>query len=652
MKLDNSVFREVPFDKNKDMILFFSPDAYIVPHFAGQVVLAKTMQELGYQTLFVRCGGDFSRCVPVDSKSSPYNIDEKTKLTNFCSQCTNIFDTVVKHYGLSFVSLNQFITPEMRQMARELAVSALENPPDLIHDSSKIGKLCGIDFTLILKHGEIYSMSDEQKAIWTLYNENCLLSYFAVDKMCEILPVKRICVFNIYSLWMAAGLVAKKRKLPLINTTMAAHLSIDYRRYIILPQAFTNEIKKSMIRDWYRWRDIPIDSPTFSEIAFDLLSKQAGKAVQHYSPGRQSEQPDLYEQLNLSRSRKLMVAYPSSVDELMSIQLLGEAFDQPFVLDGNPFASQVEWLKALVRFTEESEDLQLVIRIHPREAANKRESVVSLQLSLLKEALSGNYKHCRVIWPQEEISSYDLAEIADLGLTSWSSMGLEFARLGIPALTCARYVTFVDDDFLRWGGESEEEYFSELQQMLEARPSKEKIIGSFRAYHYAQLSHSVLLDDVIPHADFRDVPQFRMPREAKAIEDVFIKGTRLVAYNRKRLLAVESEEAKELEMNELEKHLRRTIHFYFTGEIKNEQIDIVAVEVEPGIFEDVIQKSAGRIDGLLLFSRKDRQAHYVYQGKHYQRFSPLVLRLAELVEAECAVQTPAVGVSETSVLSN
>ena len=72
------------------------------------------------------------------------------------------------------------------------------------------------------------------------------------------------------------------------------------------------------------------------------------------------------------------------------------------------------------------------------------------------------------MWPQDPVSSYDLGEAADLVLTSWSTIGLEMARLGAPG---ARRVNgaisaIPQDDFMEWGSTTPA-YFEKLRELLE-----------------------------------------------------------------------------------------------------------------------------------------------------------------------------------------
>ena len=293
---------------------------------------------------------------------------------------------------------------------------------------------------------------------------------------------------------------------------------------MILPRLFTPQIWKDMIHEWYRWRDLPLRPAMVEEVADDLIQRQGGRGAQRYSPPKSASQEELLGALSLSRERKLLLAFPSTFDELVSIDALMQGFDQGRAIEHLPFESQFDWLSALIDYVEASDDLQLVVRIHPRESRNKRESAVSQSLPILREKYDRPYEHCRVLWPEDPVSSYDLAEIADLGCTSWSTLGLELARVGLPVITAYRHFYYPDDDFHRWRGDDQEAYFSTLREMLERPISLETVRRAYRCYSYSHLAHSLKLDDVVPSADFTGLPEFRITRHAASIEDVFLRG--------------------------------------------------------------------------------------------------------------------------------
>src|SRR5690606_6941171 len=91
-------------------------------------------------------------------------------------------------------------------------------------------------------------------------------------------------------------------------------------------------------------------------------------------------------------------------------------------------------------------DLFLIIRVHPREFPNKRDSLKSDHALELEQTLSELPENVRVNWPSDNISLYDLAQIMDVCLNSWSTAGKEMGTLGIPVVLYSADLVFYPAD--------------------------------------------------------------------------------------------------------------------------------------------------------------------------------------------------------------
>ena len=250
-----------------------------------------------------------------------------------------------------------------------------------------------------------------------------------------------------------------------------------------------------------------------------------------YSPAKRLEAVELTEQLGLNSQKKTLVAFTSSLDEIFAGKSLLKGMGFHRVHPEQPFEDQIDWLSSLTRYVECSDALQLVVRIHPREGKNEREPFSSRHLEILKDTFDRPFKYCRFVWPQDDISSYDLAEIADVALTSWSSVGTELARLGVPVLTSTNGILFFPhEDFLEWGPTSEA-YFQKLNFLITESTSLNKVIKAFRWYNFHHLALSIDLSDVYPSSDFMGFPDFVMPKKADTLKKVAIQNQDIRSIN-------------------------------------------------------------------------------------------------------------------------
>jgi hypothetical protein len=96
--------------------------------------------------------------------------------------------------------------------------------------------------------------------------------------------------------------------------------------------------------------------------------------------------------------------------------------------------SMAEWIGRVVPFFANRPEVQLVVRIHPAETWTVGPSVAEIILTALPELPT----HIHLVGSTEDINTYDLMDIADLGLVYTTTAGLEMATRGIPVLVSGR----------------------------------------------------------------------------------------------------------------------------------------------------------------------------------------------------------------------
>jgi hypothetical protein len=114
---------------------------------------------------------------------------------------------------------------------------------------------------------------------------------------------------------------------------------------------------------------------------------------------------------------------------LLATNVLGDSL----TLGRNLFAeSMASWIAETVRFLANKPEVQLVMRVHPGERLTHGRSMVDV----VNEALPSIPKHIHVIGPLEKVNTYDLMEIASLGLVYTTTTGMEMTMNGIPVIAC------------------------------------------------------------------------------------------------------------------------------------------------------------------------------------------------------------------------
>jgi len=618
-------------------IVFFSPDGSIVPHFAAQCVLARTLKELGHDVLFARCTGSLERCPVMNMYRLPYNVPPETK-ARVCQECSRTSAQMLNAYGLESIEIGRFMTSELRDRVEK----ALENPPadlrDFEFDGIGFGKLCIIDLVLETKKHKFEAVDAPTYQSWLKQIQGSLMAYLLVDRLCQQLPVSRLVYFNDYAVMLGSRMAARQHGITTFSMTQASHIGVDRRRYLLSQQG-NLDLYAKQVRSWPQWRELSLLPDRVREVADDLIARFGAKSQHVYSPAKTFSETDLYAQLGLSKDKALLVAYTSSLDEVIGTRINMNALGLPIQERPQPFVDQIEWLQYLTEYVEDRNDMQLVVRVHPREGKNRRESAISEHLAQLKENFDRPWQNCYFVWPEDPISSYDLGEIADLALTSLSTIGLELARLGVPVLASVNAIgltLFPEDDFIEWVP-TRKDYFQKVMELLGRSTVLETIARSFRYYNLLFLESSLNLKDVVPNSDFMGLPEFQFSREAKAIEEAIVHRRPVLEINLERLQQLQNQEVKTAEKLAIRQQLRRMLHFLIVGEDSIEDYQLICTEPTENWEKSVQQglEKTSRFPDLRLILVRQGEVCYIVGKDSYSKYSPMCDRLARL----CAQHT-------------
>ncbi len=112
---------------------------------------------------------------------------------------------------------------------------------------------------------------------------------------------------------------------------------------------------------------------------------------------------------------------------LLATNVLGDSL----TLGRHVFAgSMAEWIARTVQYFARCPDVQLVVRVHPGERLIQGPSIVGV----IDSALPSRPEHIHIVGPSEKVNTYDLMEIAALGLAYTTTVGMEMAMRGVPVI--------------------------------------------------------------------------------------------------------------------------------------------------------------------------------------------------------------------------
>lgn len=142
---------------------------------------------------------------------------------------------------------------------------------------------------------------------------------------------------------------------------------------------------------------------------------------------------------------------------LLATNVLGDSL----TLDRQVFSqTMADWIEKSVRYFVGRDDVQLLIRVHPGETLTHGTSMVDV----VNDAFETIPDHIHLIGPEEKINTYDILEIADLGLVYTTTVGLEMAMRGIPLIVAGQ--THYRQRGFTYDPASWDEFYSMLDTLL------------------------------------------------------------------------------------------------------------------------------------------------------------------------------------------
>ena len=162
--------------------------------------------------------------------------------------------------------------------------------------------------------------------------------------------------------------------------------------------------------------------------------------------------------LGLSFDRKVALIFPHIL------------WDGSFFFGEDLFDDYTHWLVETLRAACANSRLQWVVKLHPSHLVKAKQANnpdKPAELKVIEQVFDNLPDHLKLVYPDTEISTYSLFEIADYAVTVRGTVGIESALFGIPVVTAGtgRYAGrgFTLDSSTR------EEYLQKLAT-LEAYP--------------------------------------------------------------------------------------------------------------------------------------------------------------------------------------
>lgn len=411
-------------------VLLFAPAAVISAWDTSIKDLSQKLKVGNYEVTTLRCDGMYSDiCVAMPA----FNVNENSPTPSkkeICSRCFKYRNASDDWYPGQVEYLEDYMDElDIQSVNRTLQNITRSNWFEYEYDGLKIGRIACYEFFLTYKIKNL-ELSVTEWEMLQLHLKNVLYTHFAAKNYFEKNNTDTLIVYNrFYSVNNVFTEIAKYNQIKVISIqNEGPAYDVDSRFHSYLSAQDQLRLSNSSIWDYYK--DVPLRPREIRMVLKHLKSVLGLEGTLSYSnePTTNIDVNEIYSKLALSPTSKKVLIPTSSADERFTLEVLGYLNH----CEGGKIDS-LFILKELISIAPKFLDHEFIFRIHPREFPNKREGVQSPHGSELLEfiqnvSLPNNVK---INTPLDDISIANLALVTDFIVNVSSSVGLDFAALGL-----------------------------------------------------------------------------------------------------------------------------------------------------------------------------------------------------------------------------
>jgi hypothetical protein len=542
--------------------VYFLAEAGIYAFSRNMAIFGGSLAKVGQKGFLTRCTGQLARCAYLEMLNVPLEEAVEAK-ARFCPQCDRHIDILSARYSLPVLSFSDFWTSDDALSAESCLESFLtEEPLHAVYDGVPVGKLAYKNIILATKD-DTPVFTGKRGWLFAEYVKTAIQSVIITQGIIRSVRPAAFVYGQSYAVELASRVVCRHSGISVSHHSAAGLNVYDFGRIIVRSQSYVQHAT-NLPRVWSVCSHIPLTQEQVRSCWDDVYCRNHLSGVHIYSPNKGGNLEAVRERFSLAPHRKTLVLYTSSPDERNAAKV--EAEMDGFVLNCvNLFADQAEWIESGCAFVAADENLQLVIRIHPRQGCDKRQDTASPHLSILESHFTVLPERCHIVWPQDPLSSYDLAELADLVLIGWTSMGRELARIGVPVIATMRNWNYPDDDFIQIPV-TQAEYFERISLTLRRRHTLRMQVKAIRFHHVAmELPTLDLREDIgsdLPDIH-HDAKLFVGEKNAHLLRDLFLEKFDLAEENLRAFLTSQANASEEDEVRAVAREICYFIHYSF-----------------------------------------------------------------------------------------
>ncbi len=468
---------------SKTRVLYLDLLSGLWPHSLQQLKAVAQLPSEDFHITHISCGSYMKNfCIVMESRNRELSKGKILKSFD-CSSCRFAANTIsqkINQLNLKtedLVKLNSFVTQKVHDEVQAIidANSALELNLNFEIEEIPIVRISLYETLLKFKKKD-YSLNSHEHAYFIESLRAATYSTLLMSEFMKTNPRFDLAISHSaqYSPNNAIAHILRKYGVETYLVDGSGNISERYSAVQIY-----NWNQHGLIRPAIKYWDeqlkfLRLETEDLTRLNEHRKQLELGRSFDVYS---ESTNPDfnVREFFNIPKKNKIMLLALSSVDEVFAAQTIGATPVSKY--PGTVFLDQYEWVTDTVKWASKKADISLIIRMHPRDLPNKRESIKSEQASIWESMEEDLPKNVRLNHPEDKISIQDLIPTTDVFITGWSTTALIAAEEGVPTVSYDSNVSGFPPS-IHLTGTTKAEYFQTLDKLSVSETVKIKNAGN------------------------------------------------------------------------------------------------------------------------------------------------------------------------------
>lgn len=409
--------------KDKATVLFFLPEMAVELYAKMLVSVAEEISDRGYEPVFFGCNGFLNNCMLQDRLSFRSALFKNAAV---CALCHIESADAANKYRLNYLECQRSAV-----RTAKFSGNTLDERLAYSYKSVPVGRLAYYDLSIKFKRDRTRRELSQKEMLYydgAISDGIGIIDFLDRNKssfcLNAVVAIDEYCLANVVREWARINSIAAFR------AGHSYHFNAD-PQFVTLSSTKTRAREKcNRVSRWNLWRDVPLPARVIDEIVADLIFRMSGSGGHIFSSNYSGDLEGFLQRHGLRREVKTFVVFASANDEIDAISELSTALEDQFEVH-DAFDSQISWLEAVVDYARHN-DVQVIVKMHPRLAKSHRDSGSAEDIHIYRTLEKASPSNVVFLWPEDNVSAYDILQLADFCLSSWGTMGLEAAKWGCP----------------------------------------------------------------------------------------------------------------------------------------------------------------------------------------------------------------------------